>query len=93
MSSSMLKMMRLANQDMGQQKKIFEVNKDHHLVRNLLAIFKADSNDEYINNVTEQLYESALLIEGNLDDPHKLVNRLNKMMEQSSDWYKEVKKL
>ena len=45
------------------------------------------------NNVTEQLYESALLIEGNLDDPHKLVNRLNKMMEQSSDWYKEVKKL
>ena len=93
MSSSMLKMMRLANQDMGQQKKIFEVNKNHHLVRNLLAIFKADSNDEYINNVTEQLYESALLIEGNLDDPHKLVNRLNKMMEQSSDWYKEVKKL
>ncbi len=93
MSSSMLKMMRLANQDMGQQKKIFEVNKNHHLVRNLLAIFKADSNDDYINNVTEQLYESALLIEGNLDDPHKLVNRLNKMMEQSSDWYKEVKKL
>ncbi len=93
MSSSMLKMMRLANQDMGQQKKIFEVNKNHHLVRNLLAIFKSDSNDEYINNVTEQLYESALLIEGNLDDPHKLVNRLNKMMEQSSDWYKEVKKL
>ena len=93
MSSSMLKMMRLANQDMGQQKKIFEVNKDHHLVRNLLAIFKADSNDDYINNVTEQLYESALLIEGNLDDPHKLVNRLNKMMEQSSEWYKEVKKL
>ena len=93
MSTSMLKMMRLANQDMGQQKKIFEVNKNHHLVRNLLAIFKADSNDEYINNVTEQLYESALLIEGNLDDPHKLVNRLNKMMEQSSDWYKEVKKL
>ncbi len=93
MSTSMLKMMRLANQDMGQQKKIFEVNKNHHLVRNLLAIFKSDSNDEYINNVTEQLYESALLIEGNLDDPHKLVNRLNKMMEQSSDWYKEVKKL
>jgi len=93
MTSSMQKLMKLANQNLGEQKKIFEVNKDHKLVRNLLTVFKKSSNDNYIKNVTEQLYESALLLEGSLDDPHKLVNRLNKMMEESSDWYVEVKKI
>jgi molecular chaperone HtpG len=92
MSASMLKMMKMANQNIGEQKKIFEINKDHKLIRNLLSVFKKSSNDDYIKNVTEQLYESALLLEGSLDDPHKLVNRLNKMLEESSDWYVEVKK-
>jgi molecular chaperone HtpG len=39
--------------------------------------------------VIEQLYESALLMDGYLADPHKMVNRLNKLMEDSSAWYKE----
>ncbi len=93
MSASMLKMMKMANQQVGEQKKIFEVNKDHKLLRNLLTVFKKSSGDDYIKNVTEQLYESALLLEGSLDDPHKLVNRLNKMLEESSGWYVKVKKL
>lgn len=92
MSASMLKMMKMANQQVGEQKKIFEVNKDHKLLRNLLTVFKKSSADDYITNVTEQLYESALLLEGSLDDPHKLVNRLNNMLEESSDWYVKVKK-
>ncbi len=92
MSASMLKMMKMANQQVGEQKKIFEVNKDHKLLRNLLTVFKKSSGDDYIKNVTEQLYESALLLEGSLDDPHKLVNRLNKMLEESSGWYVKVKK-
>ena len=68
------------------------MNKDHKLLRNLLTVFKKSSDDNYIKNVTEQLYESALLLEGSLDDPYKLVNRLNKMLEESSDWYVKVKK-
>ena len=92
MSAQMQKILKMANQDMGAQKKIMEVNKDHKLIRNLLKVFKKSNNDEYIRNVTEQLYESALLLEGSLDDPHKLINRLNKMLEESSDWYVEIKK-
>jgi molecular chaperone HtpG len=82
----------MTNQNFGEQKKIFEVNKDHKLIRNVLSVFKKSADDEYIKNVTEQLYESALLLEGSLDDPHKLVNRINKMLEESSDWYVKVKK-
>jgi molecular chaperone HtpG len=92
-SSSMQKIMRLANKDLGEQKKNFEINKDHKLVRNLLKVFKADSGDEYIKDVVEQLYESALLLEGSLIDPHKLAGRINKMLDQSSDWYASIKKL
>ena len=92
MSASMQKILKMANQNIESQKKILEINKDHKLTRNLLKVFKKSNNDEFIKSVTEQLYESALLLEGSLDDPHKLINRLNKMMEESSDWYVEVKK-
>ncbi len=93
MSSSMQKMMRMMNKEMEVPKKVFEINRDHKLIRNLLKVFKADRNDEYINNVVEELFESALLLEGDLMDPHRLVSKINQMLEQSSDWYTEVKKI
>ena len=81
------------NKDMEIPKKIFEINRDHKLIRNLLKVFKANRQDEYITNVVEELFESALLLEGDLQDPHRLVSRINQMLEQSSDWYTEVKKI
>ncbi len=83
----MHKILKMTNKEMGQQKKIFEVNPNHKLVRNLIRVFKVDSENQFIKDATEQLYESALLQEGNLDDPHKLVKRINQMLEQSSDWF------
>jgi len=95
MSSQMQKLMRMANQEVGNQKKILEINKDHALIRNLLEIFKVNSKDEYIINVVEEMFESALLLEGNLVDPHQLVKNINKLLVDSSEWYikaKEIKK-
>ncbi|MCL4551145.1 MAG: molecular chaperone HtpG, partial [Bacteroidetes bacterium] len=86
-TASMHKILKMTNKEMGQQKKIFEVNPNHKLVRNLIRVFKVDSENQFIKDATEQLYESALLQEGNLDDPHKLVKRINQMLEQSSDWF------
>ena len=93
MSSSMQKIMQIMNKDASVPKKSMEINKDHKLVRNLLKVFKADNNDNYITEVVEQLYDTSLLLEGYLNDPHKLVSRINAMMEESSDWYTEVKKI
>jgi molecular chaperone HtpG len=67
-----------------------EVNPNHKLIRNLVKVFKKNSLDDFISLVTEQLYDSALLQEGNLEDPHKLIERLNKTLEQSSEWYTKV---
>jgi len=86
-TASVHKILKMTNKDAGQQKKIFEVNPNHKLVRNLIKVFKVDSENQFIRDATEQLYESALLQEGSLDDPHKLVKRINQMLEQSSDWF------
>ncbi|GIK21494.1 MAG: molecular chaperone HtpG [Ignavibacterium sp.] len=93
MSSTMQKILKMSNQGiaMPAQKRLMEINKDHKLIRNLVSVFKKNENDSFIADTTEQLYDSALLLEGSLDDPHKLVNRLNKMLEESSNWYVKVK--
>ncbi|KAA3614767.1 MAG: molecular chaperone HtpG [Calditrichaeota bacterium] len=87
MTSHMHKMMQMMNKDSAPPQKIMEINKDHKLTRNLLKIYKADPRDAFIDNAAEQLFESALLLEGYLTDPHKLVNRINDVLEQSSDWH------
>lgn len=89
MSSTMQKILKMSNQEMTLplQKRIMEINKDHKLIRNLVGVFKKNSKDQFIVDTTEQLYESALLLEGNLDDPHKLVKRLNKMLTEASELY------
>ena len=91
MSAQMQKLMRMTNQEVGNQKKIFEINKDHALIRNLLKAFKENSKDEFITNVVEEMFESALLLEGNLVDPHQLVKNINKLLVDSSEWYIKTK--
>jgi molecular chaperone HtpG len=91
LTSSMKKILKMQNQDTGVEKRILEINPDHTLIRNMISVFKKNPDDDFIVNVTNQLYESALLLEGNLEDPHALVDRLNKMLEQSSEWYVKVK--
>ncbi|MBD3410205.1 MAG: molecular chaperone HtpG [Ignavibacteriales bacterium] len=90
MSGSMQKILRAANKGMATPKKIFEINKDHALTRNLLAIYKKNENDEFLTETIEQLFDAAQLLEGDLDDPHALVTRLNKTLEKSSGWYKSI---
>ncbi len=91
MTSHMHKMMQMMNKDTSPPQKVMEVNKNHPLTRNLLKIYKKDPRDAFIGESVEQMYESALLLEGYLTDPHRLVNRLNKMLEQSSGWHPAVK--
>jgi len=93
MSASMQKVLGMMNKESSVPKHIFEINKNHKLIRNLIKVFKKNSNDEFIKEVTQQLYESSLLLEGYLSDSHKLVSKINSFMENSSDWYVSVKKI
>lgn len=92
MSSQMQRMMRMMTKDESVPDKIMEINPDHALTRNLVTIFAVDPADPFITETAEQLYESALLLEGYLSDPHKMVERITKILEQASGWYAGVKK-
>lgn len=86
-TSSMDKIMRAVSKDTSIPVKVLEVNPDHALVRNMIDIFKQDENDPFIDQAAQQLYESALLLEGYLTDPHALVGRIQSLLTQSSGWY------
>jgi len=91
-TSSMDKIMRVMSKDTSIPTKALEVNPDHALVRNMLIIFKKDENDPFIEQAARQLFESALLLEGYLTDPHALVGRVQELLTKSSGWYVETTK-
>ncbi|WP_285907714.1 molecular chaperone HtpG [Pseudodesulfovibrio pelocollis] len=91
-TSSMDKIMRVISKDTSIPRKVLEVNPDHALVRNMLTIFEKDANDPFIEQAANQLFESALLLEGYLTDPHALVGRVQDLLTKSSGWYVDSKK-
>ncbi len=92
MTSSMQKILQIVSKDTSIPQKVLEINKDHRLIRNLLAIHKASPEDDYLATVVEQLYESSLLLEGYLKDPHAMVSRIQDLLNKSSGWYLAVTK-
>lgn len=92
-TSSMEKIMRMMNQDDSIPKKVLELNADHPIVRNLLRIYKSDKDDVLVKETVEQLFESSLLLEGYLKDPHAMVARINDLLEKAGSWYTEIKKI
>ncbi|MBF0525474.1 MAG: hypothetical protein HQK56_10315, partial [Deltaproteobacteria bacterium] len=44
-----------------------------------------------LTTAIEHLFESSLLLDGYLQDPHALVGRIQSLLNKSSDWYLAVK--
>jgi len=84
MTSSMQKIMRMVTKDSSVPKKALELNRDHALIRNLLAIYRNDAADPFLGKAVEQLYDSALLLDGYLSDPHQMVARINDLLADAS---------
>lgn len=80
----MEKMMKMMNKDYAGQKKILEINTTHPLIKNLSTINLKDSKDPLLRSSILQLYEAALLVEGNLASPTDFVKRLVEIMEQAT---------
>ena len=87
LTSSMDKIMRVMSKDTSIPRKVLEINPDHALIRNMLTILDKDENDPFIDQAANQLFESALLLEGYLTDPHALVGRVQDLLTKSSGWY------
>lgn len=59
-------------------KKVLELNSSHAILKNLLAMTE---NADLQNAVIEQIYESALLVEGLHPDPSSMVPRMQQIIE------------
>ena len=92
-SSSMEKFMRVMQKDDSIPKKILELNPDHPLLRALLRIYKADPENGLVENITRNLFDNTLLLDGYLNDPYAMAERSLKLMGEAAGWYADLRKL
>lgn len=76
----MQRVYRLVDQDYEIPKKVLEINPKHEVIIQLNALPKEDELGE---TIIEQIYESALLIEGLHPDPASMLPRIQLLMEKA----------
>ncbi len=77
----MQRVKRMLGQDYEIPKKIMEINRGHALIADMAALIKSGANDPLLDACVQQLYESALLLEGLLPNPAAMVPRIQQLME------------
>jgi molecular chaperone HtpG len=78
------RMMKMLNKKYRNPRKIMEVNLSHPLIKNLWAVHQKDIKDPFLRRCILQLYEGAVLLEGNLTDPTGFVNRMTEIMARAT---------
>jgi molecular chaperone HtpG len=89
MSSHMQKILKAVNKDYKMAPKILEINKDHGLIKNLAETLDAKKNELYVDQAINLLFDSAVILDGYLENPTETVKRINSVLETSSRYYTE----
>ncbi|MFQ5650971.1 MAG: molecular chaperone HtpG [bacterium] len=84
MDKQMEKMMKMMNQEYAGSRKILELNMSHPLIKNLGSRLIADASDPILRTSILQIYEGALLIEGNLTSQTDFVKRMTELMVEAT---------
>ena len=74
------RMMKSMNPDYEGMKKVLEINVEHPLMQNILALKSSENQDTLIEEAIEQVYEGALLLDGNLAEPSAFVERMTRIL-------------
>jgi molecular chaperone HtpG len=80
----MQRVRRMLGQDYEVPKKIMEINRGHALIADMAALAKTGANDALLDACIQQLFESALLLEGLLPNPAAMVPRIQQLMEAAA---------
>lgn len=80
MDTQVERMMKLMNQDFEGSKKILEVNMSHPLLKNMARLRSDGGSDELLEKTVHQVYEGALLLDGNLDQTATFVERMTDLL-------------
>ena len=85
MDAHMERMMKMMNQDFTGSRRILEINFSHSLIKNLAQLNQNQGDETLIKNCILQLYEGALLVDGNTVDPPAFVARMTEIMERATN--------
>ena len=77
----MQRVKRLLGQDYEIPRKIMEINRGHQMMADLAALAHSGRNNTLLDASIQQLYESALLVEGLLPNPAEMASRIQLLME------------
>jgi molecular chaperone HtpG len=80
----MQRVQRILGREYEVPKKIMEINLRHPLLHNLAGMLGSAPDAPTIDHVIEQLYESALLVDGLHPDPAGMVDRIQALMEAAT---------
>lgn len=78
------RIMKLIDQNAQESKRILELNPSHPVVKNLNILAKREPGSERVQQWSELLFDQALLIEGVVQEPAKLVRRIQDLLAQVS---------
>jgi len=82
-SSHVQKLMRQVNKDFPLSKRVLEINSDNKLISKLADLHYAGEKEEYVRNACLQLFDNLLVLEGMLQNPRQMVERVNYLMQES----------
>ncbi len=80
MGQEMQRVYRIVDRDYEVPKKVLELNPRHPIIASLHGLEK---DDAFGSTIIEQIYESALLIEGLHPDPASMLPRIQELMEKA----------
>ena len=83
-SSQMEKIMRMSNKDYTFAKRIFEINPDNDLIREMTRLFLKDAKSDDLAKLANQLLDNMLLREGLIEDVDDIVPRIEAIMLQAA---------
>lgn len=76
----MERMMKMMQQEVAPSAKVLEVNPAHPLIKNLARLLREEAQASVLDASIRQLYEGALLLDGNLAQPAAFVERMTDLM-------------
>ncbi len=82
MTPEMQRVYELLNQEHEDTAKVLEINPAHALIKGLANLPEGDPKFELLAN---QIYENTLLLEGLHPDPASMIDRIQKIMQQTLD--------
>ncbi len=87
-NNHMFRVNRLFERDSDLPVKTLELNPRHPLLHNLNGMVQAGADEAMINDVVQQIFETALLQDGIHPDPASMASRLHKLMQAATNGYR-----